>query len=302
MFWQTKVEDAFQRLRMVETQEQANRVVSNERMWATLVTKRLLSGLHQYDEVHIEETGWKRTFESLPRRPAKSCYRPHTRRPVLPLHKASSESQQASWPTYSGASQPKQFLDAMCFVESLADFPHFWQRADLLHRCSFFPTNVLVRRKKTTDQWMLSCGNIDKGALLLWPLKQINATVLQPCCNVNEENPEASFKLQLIANLDEWEGQAMTWHGPAYFMCDGAAGKGAASSSGAAPAGGIEVTGAACVLDGHTAPLAIPALAASLGFCGMAAAVVKQMLQEYGSPVDKDADEFDIILHGLQYK
>ena len=28
-------------------------------MWATLVTKRLLSGLHQYDEVHIEETGWK---------------------------------------------------------------------------------------------------------------------------------------------------------------------------------------------------------------------------------------------------
>ena len=133
-------------------------------------------------------------------------------------------------------------------------------------------------------------------------MKQINATVFQPCCNVDEENPEASFDFRFIASVDEWEGQAVTWHGPAYFLRGGGAGKGAASSSGAAPAGGIEVTGAACVLDGHKAPLAIPALAASLGFCGMAAPVVKQMLQEYGSPVDKDADEFDIILHGLQYK
>ena len=63
---QTKVEDAFQRLRMQETQGQANRVVSYDRMWATLVHKKLLSSLHKYDEVKMEDTGWKRTFEDLP--------------------------------------------------------------------------------------------------------------------------------------------------------------------------------------------------------------------------------------------
>ena len=86
-------------------------------------------------------------------------------------------------------------------------------------------------------------------------------------------------------------------------MDAGAAGSGAASSSGAAPAAESEVAaGAACVLDAHNGPLSIPALGASLGFCGMAEAVVKQMLEEAGDPVAPDADEFDTILHGKQYK
>ena len=300
---QTKVEDAFQRLRMQETQGQANRVVSYDRMWATLVHKKLLSSLHKYDEVNMEETGWKRTLEDLPRRPPRALYLPHKRKPVLPLHHVMSDKQEAAWPTYSGASQPRQFIDAVCFVESLADCKAFWKSAEKLHRCTFFPTNVLVRKKKSSDQWMLSCGNVDKGALLLLPMHKIKARTYQPCCRLDAANPEASFKLQLVAHVDEWEGQAVTWHDPAHFMDAGAAGSGAASSSKAAPGAELEGTeGAACVLDAPNKVLSIQALSASLGFGGMPAAAVRKMLEEAKDPVAPDADEFDTILHGKQYK
>ena len=48
--------------------------------------------------------------------------------------------------------------------------------------------------------------------------------------------------------------------------------------------------------------LSIQALSASLGFGGMPAAAVRKMLEEAKDPVAPDADEFDTILHGKQYK
>ena len=89
------VEDAFQRLRVQETRGQASRVVRYERMWHTLVSKNILEGLHNYQEIDFKSVGYKRTLEELPRHPPKKLYTPAGHKPALPLHQVVSTKQQA---------------------------------------------------------------------------------------------------------------------------------------------------------------------------------------------------------------
>ena len=69
-FVATKViEDAFQRLRYLESRCQANRLVSPSRMWHTLVQRQLLDQLHQFKTVHYTDVGEKKAHHDLPRSP-----------------------------------------------------------------------------------------------------------------------------------------------------------------------------------------------------------------------------------------
>lgn len=90
-FVSTKViEDAFQRLRFLEQRAQANKVVSPQRMWQTLITKKVLTQVHHWPAVSHEDVGEKRLLEELPRMPPPRVYKPQTRKTVLPLHKVVS--------------------------------------------------------------------------------------------------------------------------------------------------------------------------------------------------------------------
>lgn len=84
------VEDAFQRLRFLETQGQANKKVTAKRMYALLVNRDPLSKVHKFPAVSFQDIGEKRAFEELPRTPSQACYSPGSRKPLLPLHQVQS--------------------------------------------------------------------------------------------------------------------------------------------------------------------------------------------------------------------
>ena len=69
-FISTKVvEDAFQRLRFLESRGQANRQVSSERLWYQLINRGILNRIHGFDEGPDLDVGGCRLYEGLPRRP-----------------------------------------------------------------------------------------------------------------------------------------------------------------------------------------------------------------------------------------
>ena len=89
------IEDGFQRLRALEQRGQCNKKVVVDRMWAQLITQRLLSSVHAFEEIDFSSVGLKRFYEELPRRPAPGDFKPGSVRPVLPLHHLVSAKQEA---------------------------------------------------------------------------------------------------------------------------------------------------------------------------------------------------------------
>ena len=89
------IEDGFQRLRALEQRGQCNKKVVVDRMWAQLITQRLLSSVHAFEEIDFSSVGLKRFYEELPRRLAPGDFKPGSVRPVLPLHHLVSAKQEA---------------------------------------------------------------------------------------------------------------------------------------------------------------------------------------------------------------
>eukprot|EP00974_Lingulodinium_polyedra_P094612 9170242-Lingulodinium_polyedra.AAC.1 len=120
-------EDAFQRLRTLESRGQGNSKVSLERLWFTLVQQKVLSKLHQYPEVRLEDCSWARALEVARGKPLSGLSSLLKAQPPLPLKEiVSDKSPDPRWTTFSPQSQHIQYCDVALWQHCVAH-PHQWR-------------------------------------------------------------------------------------------------------------------------------------------------------------------------------
>ena len=79
------VEDACQRARFVEDRRQANKTVSPQIVWFSLIQRRVASSVHRFPEADFQKVP-DRVAVTLPKVPDKKVYLPRKAKTGLDLH------------------------------------------------------------------------------------------------------------------------------------------------------------------------------------------------------------------------
>jgi len=146
--------------------------------------------------------------------------------------------------------------------------------------------------------WMLSLGDLERGAVLTWPLKdfiQGGRTFLRP-----ESSPigeQKAWDIYFCHNLDEVEVAEVIWRGPAFACTSKFPPPPSVPAAGEPPPHSLKVEVCAEIVSGRY--MSPQVAAARQGFRNISKAQLAQILRDTGEAVDETLSEYDIVLQAF---
>ena len=214
---QTKmIEDSFQRLRDAESRHNASRVLSLIKTWVTPIQRRVLNSVHKYDEMSYKECPISRAAQ-LPSKVPSTYFQVRANKPVVNLHGISSKGN-ATWKTCTALSGAKDFAHMALFAHCRST--GVWELAESCWFSCLLPAGTLCRRK-CTQQWFMSLGDVEHAAVLLWGVEigtYDGDDFFRP--RGFDSRIPASYYWDVVLNTGAdfgWEVLPVSWCGPAYF-------------------------------------------------------------------------------------
>lgn len=305
------VEDFFNKARMVEQRGQSNCVVSQRRLWAKAIQRRVLSEVHSHTEIDKDKAFHTARAEvsKLSRELDSGLFHAGKVAPIVDLPKVSGRSSTPDWPTFTPTSQAALFAEVQVWLKALGD-PSIWDGTSRLWLCHCMPLGFCVSMKGT-DQWFLSLGHIEHVAVLGWRVRfeeVSGARFMIPVLPTGDLRD--CYDWLVVVDAEQWLAQPIKWAAPCskfhLHRFFGESSSGAASSASAStaaprlrsivdlPAGCIG--GAICI--GGQVPVLVEC--ANRAFDGFNEALLTRLLKLYSIELPKTADLFDKIMAGVK--
>jgi hypothetical protein len=206
MIGQTKlVEDAWQRMKVVERRDNDNTRMSSVKKWLVPVQTQVASSVHQYPEVAAADMP---TMSGEATRLPGGLFKPLRRKTTVDM-KGIVSSAKPSWQTFSPQSSLIQHSDmaAMLHYRSTGE----WQKASLAWLSLCMKPGFVVR--KPGQPWVLSLGNVRGVGTLAWPLDEVSDTTRTFFV------PQAGGSLHwlIVDDVFGWECQRTAWRSPLHM-------------------------------------------------------------------------------------
>lgn len=239
------VENAFHRLRQVETRAKSNMSLHPRRAWFTAYQQSILSGLHNFPEARHDEVPLSELGNIPSKKAIDGLHNPSNARPSdLPLQAIVDESGSAFWPTFSANSRVAMYAHLAVWREALRR-PSLWQQYDDLDLSVLILPGLLVRRcqadgediERKPEDFVLVLGVIERVAALGWQCDYSfldGRALRQPRASVPTSIRDMPYSWLICTDPSEWEAIPVRWAPPATRIMReavGASASGAASSS-----------------------------------------------------------------------
>jgi hypothetical protein len=275
------IESAFQRCRVVETQQQSSNRVSRTRLWHTPLQRQVLSKVHAFDEVCYTECSLKRAAQLECKRVPEDMHKPKSVQPKLPL-RAVVGAKSPDWVTFSPLSQAQQFCDMALFrhcMHKQAD----WDACDHSWLSSLASCGMLVRHVDRPGTWFWSLGSFG-GAAIGWAtdVEQVNG--MQHFCPRHVPVPgESPYTWLCILNEKDWLSQPVKWLSPLHVLAMRRSWTSSGSASSSSSVGHAAPSVPLCAAaDGDPVPLL--RAAALTSFKGLTETLVRELARHLKAP------------------
>lgn len=304
------VEDFFNKARQIEQKVQANTVVSNRRIWATAIQRRVLAEVHGHNEVDKDSAfaAARATGSRVPPTLDPELFHSRAQAPVVDLPALAGKKKEPDWPTLSPLGQAVLYAEVQVWMQA-ADDPTVWDHLTDLWLSACLEVGMCVK-KRATQEWFFSLGHIEHTAVLGWRARVVESggsRFMVPVVASSASDIASSYAWLVVVDLGDWVCQPLRWVAPSFKFNLGSAGLsagvGSASSSSASPArqGLAEFRSECCgaaVCVGSEVPL-VTALA-NIAFGNLNESLVTRLLKLAGVELKKGADFFEKLMAGMK--
>lgn len=312
------IEDAFHRLRQVETRAQSNMQVHPRRAWFTAYQQGILSSLHNFPEAQHTDCPLNQVAGAK-QKVSPRLFAPGDAAPCpLPLKAIVDDKSQAFWPTYNVGSSTAAYAHQAVWVQARRD-QGLWMSYNRLDMCMLMLPGLLVRRRvengvvlqRRPEDFMLVLGVVERIAVLAWRCEvfRVGGThYRRPRSEPPRSIDDVPYQWLVCTDADEWEAIPIKWAPPAAqamlqrsrpALPSGSSASSASSSSRSAQPSPNHPVGADIREAGP--PCSLLVAAAQRGFRGLGLVALRSLARNFKVELPANSTMFEVLMKLIKF-